>query len=162
MGSRQALKLRMTAFSIHAIPANQPLFPDDQWYCVLEGSVCVKRFVATNEPDDQEAEELDVDAGREPFSMPPSFNLPVKLKTEQVLLPSDVFQGGEVVGPLGDGWFVTGSTGTTLLTIPLAVHRTFVKQSAAAVENARERWERAVTILHESMVLQTCPAPIIR
>lgn len=118
---REVLCRNMHFFTVHTVAEGQPLFPTNNWHCIMAGKFSIFRFTTLNDAccNQGSASASSLDENSDWLQLPPMLWTPQNWERVGSLETHTCFKGGQEFGPQGDGWLVADET-TEVLLFPLA------------------------------------------
>lgn len=108
----------MRFWTVHTVPAGQPLFPTNNLHCILAGKLGVFRFTTPNDPQCNQGQSVtsSFDETSDWLQIPAALlgGRPQSWERVGTLETPACFKGGETFGPVGDGWLVADESAEVL------------------------------------------------
>merc|ERR1719262_1671580 len=118
---KDVLCRNMQYFTVHTVPAGQPMFPTNNWHCIMAGKLGIFRFTTPNDASCNQAQggTTSLDENSDWLQIPPALQIPQSWERVGTMETPAYFKGGQEFGPVRDGWLVADET-TEILAFPLA------------------------------------------
>lgn len=173
--TRAVVMKKLPEFSTRQVAEGEVVLLEANWYCVLDGSLDVVRFLRSPPPgeaqlaylkrrqmqeqqlDDGGAAAAKLEGDADPLRMPDELEELPELQVASALRKQATFRGGDAFGPEGDGWIVAGVGGVELLVCSLHKMRALEKTCGGL----QAQVEADVKLLSSCALFKSCPPHVL-